>query len=477
MLFHSWQFLLFFPLTVLLYFVVPTRLRSICLLTANLLFYASAGVTGLLVLLMCSVWTYASGQLLEKKKGKKLGLGLTVSGLLLVLIGFKYLGFLFDNVRAVLNLLHISAAFPSVSPVLPVGISFFIFQMIGYLIDIYRGDLPAEHRFFRFLLFVSFFPQLLAGPIPRGKDLLPQFDRPHTWDYERAADGFSLMIWGFILKLVIADRAALLADVVFTYYSCYTWPVLVLGMLVFTVQIYCDFYGYTLIARGAARILGFELAENFHYPYLASSVQDFWRRWHISLSSWLRDYLYFPLGGSRKGTWKKYRNILLVFLVSGLWHGAQWTFVCWGLLNGLYQVAEGIFHLKASRIAGRIRTLVLISISWIFFRASNLSSAIGYIMQMFCLRKPQPMEGLHIIYLRDGIPGMTSADFILLILTSLLLLAVDISNERGHRVYDRIRRGPWFLRPAVLAAGVLLLVVTGLWGSAYSASGFIYFQF
>ncbi len=481
MLFNSWQFLIFFPITVLLYYVVPARLKNVCLLAANLLFYASAGPEGMLVLILCSVWTYAAGRMItgipQKSGRSKTALGISLAGLFLLLIVFKYTGFLLENVSELFRLLSVQVNTPSFSPALPIGISFFIFQMAGYLIDIYRGDLAAENNFFRFFLFVSFFPQLLAGPIPRGKDLLPQFDQPHKWDYESAVDGFALMIWGFVLKLVIADRAALLVDVVYTYYPCYTWPVLVLATLIFTVQIYCDFYGYTLIARGAARVLGFELAENFHNPYLAVSVQDFWRRWHISLSSWFRDYLYFPLGGSRKGTVRKYVNILIVFLVSGLWHGAQWTFVFWGLLNGLYQVLEQVFHLKRSSVIGRIRTIILISISWIFFRAGTLDAAFSILTQMFCLRKPDPLEGFHVIHLMDGIPGMTMPEFILLILAALLLLIVDISRERGHSVYERICKGPWIWRPVILASGILLIVITGIWGTAYEASGFIYFKF
>ena len=398
-------------------------------------------------------------------------------GLFSALIFFKYTGFLLRNLALLFGLMSIPAHVPAYSPILPVGISFFIFQMAGYLIDIYRGNLPAERSFFRFFLFVSFFPQMLAGPIPRGKELLPQFHTPHTWNYERAVDGFALMIWGFILKMVIADRAALLSDVVFTYYNCYTSPVLILGALVFTVQIYCDFYGYTLIARGAARVLGFELNENFRNPYLAASVQEFWRRWHISLSSWFRDYLYFPLGGSRRGTLKKYRNILIVFLISGLWHGSEWTFICWGLLNGIYQILESIFHLKPSPIIGRIRTLILITLTWVFFKARSLEVAVGYLLQMFCLKKPAPTEEIGLIRMADGIPGMAVSEFILLIVAALILLFADIYRERGRRVYERICEGPWIVRPVMLALGVLFIVVMGVWGSAYQAAGFLYFKF
>ena len=504
MLFNSWQFLVFFHITIALYFLIPARYRNICLLAANLVFYASAGIAGLFTLIICSVWTYLAAVMLEKEMASqrnvlaktshvqghpqghaqghapghpKFILSISLLGLFSALIFFKYTGFLLRNLALLFGLMSIPAHVPAYSPILPVGISFFIFQMAGYLIDIYRGNLPAERSFFRFFLFVSFFPQMLAGPIPRGKELLPQFHTPHTWNYERAVDGFALMIWGFILKMVIADRAALLSDVVFTYYNCYTSPVLILGALVFTVQIYCDFYGYTLIARGAARVLGFELNENFRNPYLAASVQEFWRRWHISLSSWFRDYLYFPLGGSRRGTLKKYRNILIVFLISGLWHGSEWTFICWGLLNGIYQILESIFHLKPSPIIGRIRTLILITLTWVFFKARSLEVAVGYLLQMFCLKKPAPTEEIGLIRMADGIPGMAVSEFILLIVAALILLFADIYRERGRRVYERICEGPWIVRPVMLALGVLFIVVMGVWGSAYQAAGFLYFKF
>jgi len=497
MLFNSWQFLIFFPVTVLLYYVVPGRLKNICLLLANCIFYGSAGLRGLLVLLLCGIWTYAASLLIEAARGRgkrilKTVLGISLGGLFLTLAGFKYAGFVLHNLFALVRMIKPVVQEPTVSIIMPVGISFFVFQMAGYLIDVYRTDLKAERRFLHLLLFVTFFPQLLAGPIPRGKDLLPQFDSVHHWDYERFVDGSALMLWGFVLKLVIADRAAILVDTVYDQFSSYTGAVLILATLMFALQIYCDFYGYSLIARGAARILGFELAENFAGPYLAVSVQDFWRRWHISLSSWFRDYLYIPLGGSRQGRGKKYRNILLVFLVSGLWHGAQWNFVCWGLLNGLYQVLEdaagrhgkqkGEHEYRSAQkgrthFPARVRTIIMICAAWVFFEARGLRAAVRMLLQMCCLIRPAAPEGMRIMGLSSGVPGISVPEFILLVLGGITLLLADISREKGTGVYARICKAGWVWRPVILAAGVILLAVTGIWGNAYQASGFIYFQF
>ena len=284
--------------------------------------------------------------------------------------------------RALAFRLHIDLHIPGIDVILPVGISFYIFQALGYLIDVYRGDIYAEKNFLQYALFVSFFPQLVAGPIERSKNLLKQLAETKTFNYENVRQGLLIMLWGYFLKMVIADRSAILVNAVYAKYLEYKGFQLITANILFAIQIYCDFMGYSTIAKGAAKVLGFDLMENFHEPYFACSIKDFWRRWHISLSTWFRDYLYIPLGGSRCSTWKKYRNIMITFVVSGLWHGASLTFVFWGFIHGAYQLLEDFIAPYVERIITKLKinttvfswkllrilkTFILVDIAWIFF--------------------------------------------------------------------------------------------------------------
>lgn len=261
---------------------------------------------------------------------KKCGLGISITSNLMILFFFKYFDFVISNINSILYTLNIEIFEPAFDVILPVGISFYIFQAIGYIIDVYRGEIRAEKNFFKYALFVSFFPQLVAGPIERSKNLLHQIDVPQKFSFERMREGLLVMLWGYFLKIVIADRIAIFVDKVYGNYMLYEGIYLSVASILFAFQIYCDFAGYSIIAIGVAKILGFQLMENFNAPYLAQSVSDFWRRWHISLSSWFRDYVYIPLGGNRRGKGKRYVNLLVVFIISGLWHGANWNFVVWG---------------------------------------------------------------------------------------------------------------------------------------------------
>lgn len=354
MLFNSIEFLLFFPIVLLVYFVLPSRIRYFWLLIASYYFYMCWNPVYILLIVISTVITYLCGRIVgafreksgltEKQKKRRMKLVMAASFLVNagLLIYFKYTNFFIDCLNRVLGTLKMEKL-TQLDILLPVGISFFTFQALGYTIDVYRGEVKAEKNLFKYALFVSFFPQLVAGPIERSKNLLGQIrEEPsrRLWNYQRVTSGLIIMLWGFFMKLVIADRAAILVDTVFDGYESYQMTGLVLGVVIFTVQIYCDFAGYSTIATGTARVLGFELMENFNTPFLAESVADFWRRWHISLGTWFRDYLYIPLGGSRCGKWKRYRNILITFGVSGLWHGANFTYVIWGLLHGFYQMAE-----------------------------------------------------------------------------------------------------------------------------------------
>lgn len=395
--------------------------------------------------------------------------------------------FIFENVQKVFAHIGIALSSPAFDIVLPVGISFYIFQALSYTVDVYRGDIYAEKNFLKYALFVSFFPQLVAGPIERSKNLLKQVAEPHRFDYEKCREGFLLMLWGFFLKLVIADRAAIIVNTVYNDYGIYPGMYLVVATVLFAFQIYCDFAGYSTIAMGAAKIMGFELMENFDCPYFAKSVSEFWRRWHISLSSWFRDYLYIPLGGNRKGTARKYLNMMIVFLTSGMWHGAKWSFIVWGGINGLYQIIgerlmpvrnklNKFLRLKRESFGHKlfkvVTTFVLIDFAWIFFRANRFTDAFGIIKSMFSVRNWWVLFDDSLFTL-----GLDWKNFVLLILAILILLVSDIFKYKGIKVRRVIMRQELWLRWSLYIAAIAGILVFGIWGPGYDASAFIYFQF
>ena len=376
---------------------------------------------------------------------------------------------------------------PKLNVSLPVGISFFTFQSLSYVIDVYRGQTKAEKNFFRYALFVSFFPQLVAGPIERSGNLLVQFREKHPFDSRQVVKGAMLMLWGYFMKIVVADRAAIIVDQIYNYHGSYEGVIPILGTVLFAVQIYCDFNGYTTIAIGSAQVMGFNLMQNFQQPYLAASVADFWRRWHISLTSWFRDYIYFPLGGSRCAKWKKYRNIMVVFLVSGLWHGAAWTYVLWGGLNGAMQIVGDITQPLRQKALHRLGinaesfghrlvqifvTFVLVDIAWVFFRATDLSSALQIIKSSFTVWNPWLLVDGTLYTL-----GLEQADLWLLVLSIAILAGVDILHARGVSIRDSLLSWPLPVRWAVVYGALFWILLFGVYGPAFDAASFIYFQF
>ncbi len=340
MQFNSFDFMLFFPVVLAVYFVVPIKVRSMWLLIASYYFYMSWNAKYALLIGFSTMITFACGIGIEKWKemgnAKSRVKWLLIFGIvvnLMILAVFKYGNFALESVDMILRRLHIGTMDRRVDLLLPVGISFYTFQALGYVIDVWRGEVKAEKSIVKYALFVSFFPQLVAGPIERSKNLLEQIrdvEQIKLWNAKRVASGAILMVWGFFTKMVIADRVAILVDMVFDNFRLYGGTELLLAAIGFSIQIYCDFGSYSLIAIGAAKIMGIHLMENFDTPYFAKDIRDFWSRWHISLSTWFRDYLYIPLGGNRKGKFRKAMNLMIVFLVSGLWHGANWTFFLWG---------------------------------------------------------------------------------------------------------------------------------------------------
>ena len=339
--FNSIQFLIFLPIVLIIYFILPTKVRHYWLLVSSYYFYMCWNAKYAVLIFASTLITYLSGLALERIKKckyeenkiqirKKIIVAISFMSNLSILFYFKYFNFLIESICKIFKIAHINLSISAFDILLPVGISFYTFQALSYTMDVYRDEIYAEKDFFRYALFVSFFPQLVAGPIERSKNLLTQLAELKKFDFDNAREGLLLMLWGFFLKIVIADRISIFVDTVYTEQNTYGGFYLLVATVLFAFQIYCDFYGYSSIAMGTAKMLGISLMENFNAPYLSGSVSEFWRKWHISLTSWFKDYLYIPLGGSRKGKLRKYLNKLIVFLVSGLWHGAQWSFVAWG---------------------------------------------------------------------------------------------------------------------------------------------------
>lgn len=498
MVFNSSAFLIFFPVVVSVYYILPQKIRSYWLLIVSYYFYMSWNAKYAILILFSTVITYLTGILIgrfraieneSKKRIKQIKICVFICFLinLGLLFFFKYYEFFFHNFTKLFSLIGMHFSAPVFDVILPVGISFYTFQALGYCIDVYRGEIRAEKSFFKYALFVSFFPQLVAGPIERSGNLLNQLTVPAPLSYNRFREGIFLMLWGFFQKIVVADRIALFVDTVYGNYSTYSGAYLILATVLFAFQIYCDFGGYSNIAKGAALILGIELMNNFESPYLSTSCGEFWRRWHISLSSWFRDYLYIPLGGNRKGKIRKYLNIIIVFGLSGLWHGANWTYVIWGLLNGLFQIFGDLLkktrnHLTtllgihknklSTSIARIVITFIFIDFTWIFFRAENIHYAFDIIKSMFTDFNPWILFDESIYQC-----GLTYKEFLVLGLSLLVLVFVDIANKKGIRVRDVIMKQDYWFRTAVFCVSVCFILIFGLWGTGYESDAFLYFQF
>ena len=489
MVFHSAQFLVFLPAVVLLYYLIPRPGKNLWLLLASYFFYLCWHPAHLPVLLFVTAVAYAGGRLVAAARTPAARKGWLAGGIVLgfaPLFLLKYLNFAVNSCLVVLARLGVQIAPPAFSWLLPMGISFYTLQAVGYLIDVYRGE-PAEKNPLRIALFVAFFPQLVSGPISRSKSLLAQFRAPQRPSFDQLRDGALLMIWGYFLKLVIADRAAIFVDAVYLPGSGYEGWYLIVATFLFSIQLYCDFAGCTTVAMGAAEWLGIDLVDNFNAPYLSRTNAEFWRRWHISLSTWFRDYLYIPLGGNRKGRLRKYANVLITFAVSGLWHGAQWTFVVWGLLNGLWQVAGDILRpvrrrllraaaLDTDTLAHKavqvVCTAVCVDLAWVFFRADRLMDAFGIVQSIFTA------SNLHILF--DGSLyecGLDAFNFRLLWVYILLLFAADLCKYKQISLRRGIARQSWLCQVLVVAGGVLAVLLLGVYGPGFEASNFIYSQF
>ena len=475
MLFSSFQFALFFAVVVLLCFLTPNRWRWAVLLVASYFFYMSWRWQYAFLLAWQTVVNYACGLLISRSQRigvRKVWLWVAITGSLGALFFFKYLGFATDIASALLGLFGPGRSI-SAAVVLPVGISFYTFQALSYTIDVYRRHVDPEPHLGRVALYVAFFPQLVAGPIERATHLLGQFRRETHFDADRLASGMHLIVWGLFKKVVIADRLAWYVNAVYGEPQALSAASLLLATYFFAFQIYCDFSGYSDIAIGAARILGYDIMQNFRLPYLATSIPDFWRRWHISLSSWFRDYVYFPLGGSRVSRQRWVLNILVVFLLSGLWHGAGWTFVAWGAIHGAFYLVTGRLSPLLRRLRERLRipasiwavlamlaTFHVVLLAWVFFRASSLSEAALIIGRIFTHHG----TGLY--------AGASQFTTVLSLGLVLLLLFAEIMQSRRTTASALPEGLQSLLRAAWMLVLVFSIAIFGI-----GSREFVYFQF
>ena len=469
MLFNSTAFLLFFPTVCVLNFCIPlkhVKARNLLLLAASYYFYMNWKPAYALLLLTSTAVTYFAAlgidRFEEKRKRKLCLVGSLVVNLSILLL-FKYYNFLAANVGDALQAWGLAMSLPEFGWLLPVGISFYTFQALGYSIDVYRGSTKVERDFATYALFVSFFPQLVAGPIERSNNLLPQFRERHRFDYGEVMAGVRLMVWGYFMKLVLADRCGLYVDTVFNHVDKHNGGSYLVASLLFPFQIYGDFAGYSLIAIGVARILGFRLMTNFRRPYFACSVGEFWHRWHISLSTWFKDYVYIPLGGNRVGRMRNYFNLMVTFVVSGIWHGANWTFLCWGSLHGLLlcmEKASGFGRTGHSGVRKACRwmaTFMLVSLTWILFRANSLQDAVTIIVG---------------ILTNFGMPKPETANFLAIAMAMAVLLSKELSDEYGWRIHVP-EACSWMLCHLYLVLMTAYIILFGV----LSGDQFIYFQF
>jgi alginate O-acetyltransferase complex protein AlgI len=478
MLFNSVHFILFFVSITSLYFILPHKYRWLLLLLASCYFYMAFVPVYIVILGFTIVVDYFAGIYIENSvgRGRKLFLISSLIANIGVLAVFKYFNFFNENITALLGQFGLPNHIPYLSILLPVGLSFHTFQAMSYTIEVYRGNQKAERHFGIYALYVMFYPQLVAGPIERPQNILHQFYEKHDITYDNFSNGFKLILWGFFKKLVIADRLSIYVSTIYEKPGHHTSSSLLLATVFFSFQIYCDFSGYSDIALGTARVMGFKLMTNFNRPYLAKSVSAFWRRWHISLSTWFTDYLYISIGGNRVSVPRWYLNLFLVFLVSGLWHGANWTFVMWGGLNGLYLVLAIVLrpitnrvesmnvHNKFLKLFFRLiktgSTFILIAFSWIFFRAGSISDAFLIINRMFTAHGPLFFSNNYklIIYPILGI---------------LILLGFEINQELNHGQSSFFQNRSPVVRMATYSFLLIMILLIGV----FDGGQFIYFQF
>jgi alginate O-acetyltransferase complex protein AlgI len=487
MLFNSFSFLIFFPLVTILYFSIPHAYRWSLLLAASSVFYMAFIPVYILVLAVTIAIDYTAGLLIEKTEGKrrKVYLIASIVSTCSVLFLFKYFNFFNTNIAHLARFLHWNYSVESLSLILPIGLSFHTFQSLSYVIEVYRRKYPAERHFGIYALYVMFYPQLVAGPIERPGNLIHQFYERHTFDPNRVMDGLKLMVWGFFKKVVIADRLALLVDTIYRDPTQHAGLPLLAATLFFPVQVYCDFSGYSDIAIGAAQVMGFRLMDNFNRPFYATSVAEFWRRWHISLMGWFRDYVYIPLGGSRVGKWRRRFNVFFTFALSGLWHGASWGMVLWGSLNGIFIVLstltegwrkKGVEVTRLARVPSFHRalqigmTFCLFAFTMILFRASTFSEA-WYVMTHLGTGLGD-LAGLKMSVKSLYGSGLNRHELIIVFVSLGVMEFIQVLEKQAH-MRQMFSGRSVVVRWSLYYVLVLFLIFFG----EYNDHSFVYFQF
>ncbi|MEX0778795.1 MAG: MBOAT family O-acyltransferase [Balneolales bacterium] len=482
MLFNTIDFAIFLPIVFILYWFITNknlRLQNLLVVAASYVFYGFWDWRFLSLIIFSTVVDYSIGRGLSKvdvPSTRKVLLWISIIINIGFLGVFKYYNFFLDSLYDFIPALQDNLGFSTLEIILPVGISFYTFQTLSYTIDVYKGKLKPTKDFVAFAAFVAFFPQLVAGPIERATRLLPQFYMKRKFDYTKAVDGMRQILWGLFKKMVIADNAAVYANQIFNNSADYSGGTLILGALFFSFQIYGDFSGYSDIAIGTARLMGINLMKNFAFPYFSRDIAEFWRRWHISLSTWFRDYLYIPLGGSRGGTWMKVKNTFIIFVVSGFWHGANWTFIVWGALNAIYLlpllltnnnrnnleiVAEGKYLPTFKELSSIFITFSLTLFAWIFFRAESLTHAFSYLAGIFS----NEGIGISTVFYSEPIQFLTLMCFMIFM---LFFEWVNRSKEYGLQVNFKRRAISWNIYAFIFTCCLLF---------GRSNEDFIYFQF
>lgn len=471
--FISVAYLGFLGILIILYYAVPKNRQWLLLLVFGIFFYSCFSLKMWIFLLFTAVTTYLYARFFYRSGKWLLGIA-GVNILVLLFLKFSVSGLYFAG----------RLGLERFSVLLPVGISFYTLQTIAYMADVHRGTIKAQENFFKYLLFITFFPQILQGPIPRYGELGAQLYEGKAYKAENLTDGAYLILWGFFQKMVIADRCNLVVNEIFGNYTGYDGLYFWIGGILYSLQLYTDFAGCVDIALGSAKMLGIELSPNFFHPYFALSIRDFWRRWHISLSRFLRDYIYIPLGGNRKGKIRKYGNLLLTFFLSGIWHGIGAHFLVWGLLHGFYQVMEevlmpvkkGLMKITgmksgcfAHRLFSRLFTCFLVMTAWIFFRAESVSKAVYIVCHMFMKWNPWILFSGQLYAL-----GMAEEEWLLLILCVLLLIVVGVLHERGIHIRESFRAQPLIFRWLLLFTGIFVILIAGVYGPGYDSAQFIY---
>ena len=469
-------FAVFFIISVICYYAVPKKFRWGVLLISSILFYVWSVPYLVIYLLFSTVTTFAYGKWAEKHQEKAKGLlAVVIAANLAVLLTLKFY-----------PLCEAKLGFPALKLLMPMGVSFYTLQVIAYCVDVYKGKTEAQGNFLKYLLFVSFFPQILQGPIPRYEQLKGQLFEGHSFDYRSVKFGFQLILWGMFLKMVIADRAAIFVNTVFPEYHLYAGGILAVAAVLYSIQLYTDFLGCVCIAMGAAEVYGIHLQTNFERPYLAVSVKDFWRRWHISLSRWLRDYVYIPLGGNRKGKLRQYLNLMLTFLVSGIWHGSGMQYLFWGAMQGGYQIAGEILMPVRKKVRAalkmeegppvlvfwqRLCTFGMITVSWVIFRAESLRSGLSMLKRIFTDITPW-------IFFDGSLftCGITKHNFMALLMTILFVGIIERRQEKEN-IREMLEKQHMIVRWCIYFGAIALIAILGVYGPGYDATQFLYGQF